>query len=471
MRKPGAEPLRFRGGAFGVFVPFAVFLAGVGWLGISGAPDERGFWPVVLGALIVGMLLALDRDRFTDAVVEGMSRPIVAIMILAWLLAGALGRVLQESGFVESLIGLAGGAGLGGRGYVAAAFLICCIVSTATGTSLGTLLVCGPLLYPAGGALGASPGILMGAILGGATFGDNLSPISDTTIASAFTQQARIAGVVRSRLRYALIAGGVALVAFWLLGGSSAGATTGPAPSVDGRALAMLLVPAVVVALLLKGRNLLEGLFAGILLSMALGVSLGLFGLGDLLRIDAENFTAKGLLLEGMNRGVGASIFTLLLMGLVGPLEASGVLDRLVEAASSRVHTERSAEAGIVAVTTAAVLLTTHSTVALLAVGEFARKTGERFGISRYRRANLMDITVCIFPFILPYMIPTIIAASTTSSGARFAMPRLSPFAVGIANFHSWALLAVLIVAVVTGFGREIETSQDGAPASSGNES
>lgn len=462
MMDPGPEPLRFRGGALGVFAPFAIFVAGVAWLGLSGAPDERGFWPVVLGALIVGMLFARDRDHFTSAVVEGMSRPIVAIMILAWLLAGALGRVLQESGFVESLIGLASSAGLRGGGYVAAAFVICCVVSTATGTSLGTLLVCGPLIYPAGGALGASPGVLMGAILGGATFGDNLSPISDTTIASAFTQDATIAGVVRSRLRYALLAGGLALSAYLSLGGSDAAPGPIPAGTGDGRALAMLLVPGVVIGLLLRGRSLLEGLLAGILLSVVLGVVLGLIGIGELLHVDAAGFTARGLLIEGMNRGVGASIFTLLLMGLVGPLEASGILDRMVESASTRIRSPRSAEAGIVAVTTAAVLLTTHSTVALLAVGEFARKTGERFGISRYRRANLMDITVCVFPFILPYMIPTIIAASTTSSGEAFGMPRLSPFAVGIANFHSWALLAVLVLAVVTGFGREMEVSQEG---------
>jgi len=156
-----------------------------------------------------------------------------------------------------------------------------------------------------------------------------------------------------------------------------------------------------------------------------------------------------------MERGIGASIFTLLLMGLVGPLEASGILDRMVEAASSRIHTARGAEVGIVAVTTAAVLVTTHSVVALLTVGSFARRAGERFGVSRYRRANLMDITVCVFPFILPYMIPTILAATTSASGEEFGMPRLGPFAVGISNFHSFGLLAVLLVAIATGWGTD----------------
>ena len=86
---PKAEPLFFLGGDIGVFAPFAVFLAGVGWLGLSGAPDERGFWPVLLVALAVGLVLSRDRSRFADEVISGMSRPLVAIMILAWLPRGS----------------------------------------------------------------------------------------------------------------------------------------------------------------------------------------------------------------------------------------------------------------------------------------------------------------------------------------------------------------------------------------------
>jgi len=455
MTSSPVEPLRFWGGDLGVFAPFAVFLAGVAWLGLSGAPDERGFWPVVLVALSVGLFLSRDRARFADEAIQGMSRPLVAIMILAWLLAGVLGRLLQETGFVAALIQISREAGLRGSGYVAASFLICCVVSTATGTSLGTVLVCGPLLYPAGGALGAAPEILMGAILGGATFGDNVSPISDTTIASAFTQEADIAGVVRSRLGYALIAAALALGGFLALGAAAGAAAVEPTVSGSYRGLVMLLVPVAVIALLLKGRSLLEGLLSGIVLSVALGLAFGLLRFSDLVHIDAASFSARGFLVEGMERGIGASIFTLLLMGLVGPLEASGVLDRMVEAASRWIDSPRGAEVGIVAVTTAAVLVTTHSVVALLTVGSFARRAGERFGISRYRRANLMDITVCVFPFVLPYMIPTILAATTTASGEEFGMPRLGPFAVGISNFHSFGLLAVLLLAIATGWGSD----------------
>ena len=198
------QRLRFHGGAAGALAPFALFLGGVARLALSGAPDERGFWPVLLAALALGLLLSRDRRAYADVAVHGMGRPIVMLMILAWMLAGVLATVLQASGFVESLVWLAGAAGLSGGGYCVAAFLICCAVSTATGTSLGTILVCAPLLYPAGGPMAAQPAVLLGAIVGGATFGDNISPVSDTTIASAATQQAEMGRLVRSRLRYAL---------------------------------------------------------------------------------------------------------------------------------------------------------------------------------------------------------------------------------------------------------------------------
>ena len=287
-------PLRFYGGAYAVFAPFVLFLTGVAWLGLSGAPDERGFWPILLTALSLGMVLSRERIRFSEIVIAGMSRPLVIIMILAWLLAGVLGKIMQETGFVEAMTWVATRAGVEGGAYVVTAFFICCIVSTATGTSLGTLLVCGPLLYPAGGPLGATPAILAGAIIGGATFGDNVSPISDTTIASALTQDADIAGVVKSRLRYALLAAAIALVAYGALGSAGTSLDERPDIAANPNGLVMLIVPVLVVALLLRGHHLLEGLIFGILTAAAVGLVFELVEPSALLYIDQERYAARG---------------------------------------------------------------------------------------------------------------------------------------------------------------------------------
>ena len=105
-------------------------------------------------------------------------------------------------------------------------------------------------------------------------------------------------------------------------------------------------------------------------------------------------------------------------------------------------------------------LLLTHSAVAILTVGKFTKEIGEAFGIDRYRRANLLDITVCTYPFLLPFFIPTFLMASTTAAGAEFGLPRVSAFEVGMYNFHSWALLAVVVLAIVTGWGRSAASTK-----------
>ncbi len=77
-----------------------------------------------------------------------------------------------------------------------------------------------------------------------------------------------------------------------------------------------------------------------------------------------------------------------------------------------------------------------------------------------YRRANLLDLTVCIYPFILPYCIPTVLASSMTTSGAEVGLPHLAPLQIGLVNFHSWALLLVTVVAIATGFGRSDDATK-----------
>lgn len=502
---PEPIALRYRGGLAGAFAPLLFFLAGVVWLGLSGAPGEQGIWPILVLALALGMLLCRDRHAYSEAVIEGMSQPIVMVMVLAWLLAGVLAALLNATGFVEALVWSAHATGVGGTGFIIASFLIACAVSTSTGTSLGTLILCAPFLYPAGGALDAHPAVLLGAILGGATFGDNLSPVSDTTIASTVTQGARMGEVVASRLRYALPAAALALVAYAVAGSMLAPTTpSGPVdttpveiarpaetiadtteidPAVDAasadeaedtvvlgsspRGLPMLLAPILVIFLLFRHVHLLEGLIYGILAAIGLGLALDLLEISDLIRVgepEDQGYTATGVLVEGMDRGVGVSIFTVLLMGLVAGLQASGVISRLLSYAEEHIETKRDAEMWSFGAVAVATILTTHSVVALLAVGPFARETGFRHRIPANRRANILDTTVCTFPFLLPYCIPTILAASTTAPGPTWGMPQLTALTAGLFNFHSWALLLVVLTAIITGWGRGVMDEPRAAP-------
>ncbi|NNF26755.1 MAG: hypothetical protein HKN73_06030 [Gemmatimonadetes bacterium] len=457
--------VEYRFGMAGALAPMVTFLAGVAWLGFAGAPDERGLWPVLLASLGVGLLLARDRDGYAQAALAGMARTIVMIMVMAWVLAGVFSAVLQASGLVHSLIWVGGQAGLGGGGFVVGAFLVAVLFSTATGTSLGTILVCAPLLYPASGLLEADPAWTIGAVLAGATFGDNVSPVSDTTIASASSQGAEMGKVVRTRLRYALPAAAVAVAVLFLAGGTGvtleriaervAGGAHPANLSGDPIALPMLLAPLLVFAALLRRRGLLESLFLGVTAAIVIALGFGLIAAGDLLYIDAQAFRARGLIVDGMDRAVGIVMFTLLLMAVLGGVEASGAVERLLHWSRARNQSARRTELRMFGLVSTAVLVTTHSVVAILAVGPAVRRLGEQQGIGPLRRANLLDTTVCTYPFLLPFFIPTVLAASATASGADFGLAPTSALAAGMRNPYSWALLGVILVAIVTGWGRE----------------
>lgn len=451
-------PLGFHLGLAGAAAPILVFAAAAAWLGFSGAPDERGLWPVLLAALGVGLLVARSASAYSAAALRGMSRPIVMLMVAAWLLAGVFSVVLRESGLVHALVWAAAELGVSGGGFVLMSFLIAVLFSTATGTSLGTILICAPLLYPAAGVLEASPVVLIGAILAGATFGDNVSPVSDTTIASASSQGAPMGGVVRSRLRYSLPAAVVAALVLTLLGGAESAVTQAPGQGamLEGNpgALPMLLAPLAAFVMLWRGRGLVESLFSGVAAALVLALSLRLVAPADLVYIDREAFRARGLILDGMEGAVGIVVFTILLMGIVGAAQEAGILDRLTRGPGRAAETARAAELRIFGVTSVAVLLTTHSVMAILAVGDLVRDSGGRAGVGRFRRANLLDMTVCTYPFLLPFFIPTILAASATAAGESFGIARVSALEAGLANAYSWALLAVMLAAIRTGFGR-----------------
>jgi Na+/H+ antiporter NhaC len=120
-------------------------------------------------------------------------------------------------------------------------------------------------------------------------------------------------------------------------------------------------------------------------------------------------------------------------------------VDRLVAFANKNSNTPRKAEGWIAATTSVAVLLTTHSIVAILMVADFVRKSGGQQGIDPIRRANLLSLVVCVFPFLLPYFIPVILMANTTNSGASLGIPSVAPLQAGLYNFTAWGLAVMTL--------------------------
>lgn len=456
LQENNTTALKFYGGLLGALIPFIVFIIGVVFIALSGAPDEKGFWPVLILAMSLGLILAKDRTAFSEVVISGMSQKIVMIMIMAWMLASIIGILMTLTGFVEALIWLSNQLSLNGVGFVVATFIICCIVSLSTGSSFATILICSPLLYPTGGILGAHLPSLAGAIIGGAAFGDFIAPISDTTIASALSQKAKIGETVKSRIKYAIPAAMLALVGYTITATllNAESSTNEVMLTGEPAGLIMLTVPALIIFLFLKGKHLLHGLLFGLIFGTIIGLVSGLLSFEQVISLDLENYAAKSFIIDGINRAVGLSIFTLLLMGLVATLKASGLMTNLVDFAALHAKTKKQAESWIAGVMSTAVLLTTHSIVAILMVTDFSNKTGEKLGVPKIRRANLLSLMACVFPFILPYFIPVILMSNMTASGKEFGIPQVGPLAVGMYNFMSWGLLVMALMTIFFGFGK-----------------
>ncbi len=172
---------------------------------------------MVIG-LILGLLLTKSKwGDYAQGLFDGMSQPIGVVAIIAWFWAGMFATLLQAGGLVDGLIWFGFQTGFEAGWFVGLTFVLAALFSSAVGTGYGTVSAFGILMYPAGVVLGADPTMMLAAILSGAVFGDNLAPVSDTTIVSATTQEADVPGVVRSRFKYSIAAAIPALILFVIL--------------------------------------------------------------------------------------------------------------------------------------------------------------------------------------------------------------------------------------------------------------
>ncbi|HUE90164.1 MAG TPA: Na+/H+ antiporter NhaC family protein [Vicinamibacterales bacterium] len=452
------DPLLFRGGMAGLFAPFGVMFVGVLWLGLSGVAIPEAYWPVVVLAVFVGLVLARDQRRYVSALVAGISSSMLAVMLLAWFLAGILGHLLGRTGIIEGLVWAATAAGVAGAWFPLLTFLISAGLSLSTGTSIGTVVAATPILFPAGFAIGADPLLLVGAILGGAFFGDNLAPISDTTIVSAYSQGTDVNRVVRSRLRYAAVAVlmAVAVYVAFAVTAQVPDVPSGSLAAASPRGLIMLVVPGLLITMMLKGGDLVPALLYTLAFGFVLALVTGLLQPGDLLVIDATSFEVGGVIVAGIQSMVGISVFTIFLMALAGTLEAGGLVQWLVRRAERFATSVRRAELAIVGSTVLLNVLTAAGTPSMVILGPFVRRLGHRFRIAPWRRGNLMDACSTTVIGFLPYSIAVLIPFSFIGDTvARAGVTNFTPVHVVPYVFYCWALLLTIVVAAVTGWGRE----------------
>ena len=484
--------LRFRGGPAASAVPVVFFVVwAVVQSGLLGIGDTTGLVVGMLLGLIAGLFFVRgDWKEYADVVFDGMTKRVAATAIVAWLWAGMFAATIQTGGFVDGLVWAASVLDVGAALFPAVTFLLAALLATGIGTGYGTAIAFTALVFPAGVLLCASPVLLFGAILSGAVFGDNLAPVSDTTIVSAVTQDADIGGVVASRFKYAIVAAVVAFGAYLVAGPAMAGSPLQGAAGITEAArplgLAHLLSIAVVIGTAIRGRHIVEAVSWGLILSVVLNLALGLAPASRMLVFRAPESagfaqSVAGLPLLGSvvrlvptaESGVGGSLYSgaagffplivlvLLIVAGAEVMQRGGGFDAVQSFLLDRVATSvRRAETTMVLGTAMVNAAITINTAAEIAIAPYISRLGTRFNINGYRRANILDANTSALGYIFPWG-GGVLAGFTAMQQLPaeyewFTSAMLvNPASVWPFVFHGWFLVAVFLLAAWTGYGRE----------------
>ncbi len=447
------KKIEFRFGKAGKLAPLIVAALMIGWAAFSQS-NVNGYVLAFFAALVTGIIFAKDEKAYGEALVYGLGKPMFGVIVLAVILAAVSGKLISASGAVQTIAAYVVAAGFTGKLFVAAAFLITCLLAFATGTSVGTYFVVIPILFPVGVMAGAAPEFMIGAIVSGAAFGDNLGPISDTTIASSATQHADLGTVVKTRMRYSLPAAAGALLLFLLFSRTTdgGGALQMEQGETNPVSLVMLAVPIVIIVLCMMRKHLITALSFGILAGIAAGLLSGVYTMDQLISFPG-GFSVSGAVIEAITGTAGTVAMLIAVFSLLGVLECGGLFEDVRGLLERFARRERSSEATIVLSVGILSMVTGVISVAIVALGDLINEIGEKTGVNRYRRANLMDCTGCVFCFLAPWTVHCVIPAQLSAQfGEGFAV---APASVPFVNYYSICMLVILVAAVITGYGRK----------------
>lgn len=450
------KKLQFYGGSIGGWVPLGSLVVFMLLLVITKHISLKVFWTAGFFALTLSFLLAKDKKQFSDVALKGLTDPMFSVLVMIFILAGILSHLLRQSGLINGLLWLSTSLGLEASFLPVITFITCMLISTACGTAGGTVATATPILLPLSVKLGCDPALILGAIVSGAFFGDNLAPISDTTIASSLTMESEVPKVVKNRLKYSLIAGILACVLYVIFGNLTTNALT-ETVTVDAsnaKTLVMLAIPAIMVFLMLRGQDLVAVLLICDMAAIILNVVMGFITFETL-------FTAKGPIVAGIESMLSIVVFEILLFALLGLTKASGNFESLIESASNACKTERQAELMIGALTVIGVIATAINTVTIVMIGPVANKLFKKFNLDRRRGANILDGLSCATAGVLPYngTMMTMFGLAITTGAIPEAF---SIMAVPKYSFHCILLFIVFFISIFTGWDRHYEKIVEG---------
>ena len=450
--------LRFHGSAAVLLLPLALFVAVTARLFISDAAfDLTGLAAAGVLTLFSGSLLAKAPSEYWKTAVRGASSELTGTVVLILIASGIFSAMMKASGVADGLVFLGGMLHLTGHAFTVFVLLASSLMAAATGSSIGTLLAAMPIFFPAGVALGADPTMLAGAVLSGAIFGDNLAPVSDVTVISSVTQRFRngtpadIAGVVRTRLPYAMIALAVSLPVYAFMGESLP--VSEAALSGDASALLMLVPVAVLIAVAVRTRDVLMAISATDLL-------IGRLSFATIFA--AVDGRLSGFLISGISNVSPIILLCVTLFAFTGIVREAGVPDMMAKALEtgaagrpSALRTELFLSAATLVVTTLFAAVTSAS-VAL--VGSLTDDIGRASNLHPYRRSHILSGLANSLPVLMPFSAFVLITMAAVSGLEGAAA--VTPFTLMTAAFYPIALFLVFGFMVLTGTGRMTETPE-----------
>ncbi len=347
--------------------------------------------------------------RKVDLFSAGAAHSNIMMMIWIFILAGAFAQSAKYTGAVDAMVQLTIWL-LPANMLLPGVFLAACLISLSIGTSVGTIVALMPVAVGLANGAGAAPALMAGAVVGGAFFGDNLSFISDTTIAATRTQGCAMKDKFRANFRIVLPAALLVFILYAILGWSQVGSEHQAPEHV------WLVVPYMLVLICaICGMNVMRVLFLGIAATGVAALCLPHTHAMDWAGAMGQGITGMGELI----------IVTLLAAGVLELIRYNGGLSYIITHLCRRIHGRRGAELGISLMTLLANFCTANNTVAIVAVGNIARRVAERYGVAPARAASLLDTSSCVTQALIPYGAQLLMGAALAGIGAIQIIPYL----------------------------------------------
>lgn len=377
---------------FTALIPLLVFV--ITFLGIGIYNDDFYVLPapiaVIVGIVVAFLMFKQSINSKIDILLKGCGDHKILTMCLIYLLAGAFAAITNATESVDAIVNL-------GMDYIAieyiylGIFLIAAFLSISTGTSVGAIVTLAPIVVGFSEQGDISLAVLSGALLGGAMFGDNLSVISDTTIAATQSLDCKMSDKFKENIKLALPAALITLVVLTVQGLDLSSSSL---DAVNYEYSVIKIMPYILVILLsIIGVNVFITLFFGIISAGILGVFYGDFTLMESTRIAYDGFTNM------------TEIFLLSLLtgGLAALVEKNGGIDYLLNKIKVLIKSKTSAQFGIATLVSTINMAIANNTVSIIISGSIAKTINDEYGLTNRKTASILDIFACISQGILPY--------------------------------------------------------------------